>query len=75
MGIASTTQKGTNYGRFDKEQSSLTLVTMSGSPILSIDYETINNSTTQDLTSGSSATYTTPTGVVESPECWCQTWT
>lgn len=37
--------RGTNYGRFDKEQSSLTLVTMSGSPILSIDYETINNST------------------------------
>lgn len=38
--------KGTNYGKIDIDQPTLALVTMNGNhPILSVNYDSINNST------------------------------
>jgi len=61
--------KGTNYGRIDKDQSTLALVTMSGNhPILSVNYDAINNSTINK----NDIIVETATDEVGNDDCMCE---
>jgi hypothetical protein len=61
--------KGTNFGRIDKDQSTLALVTMNGNhPILSVNYDAINNSTINK----NDIIVETATDEVGNDDCMCE---
>lgn len=61
--------KGTNFGKIDKDQSTLALVTINGNhPILSVNYDAINNSTINK----NDIIVETATDEVGNDDCMCE---